>query len=360
MESKLKNAIWIQSKNMLGSVAIKLAALLMFLISCAVSFQPLVKDIFYKSQDLIIYTEDWYPQTKGIIYTDDIEEDHDIEIEMYDMTYIITVNSTNGLQNLDIVNEMIHKINKENLISTGNLTDEQLFLIDDQNIKVHMNDSKMSGMVSMDYNMIMGIIMIFNILIMVIVSRVSAEVAYEKGNMVTEVILTSIPKKLFYMAQVVSASIAVIFYLCVIAAPMIVANFINDTEVATDFSTLSWYKWILVLIHLMLVSISLIILGIGLGSMATKAEDSNLFSLFLLIPLFISYIYFTLKLDIFHGIWYWLNYVPFVSVFPVMGGYMNGYLNSKSIIICCFVEFLFVFIELILVSKMYCKNIIKR
>ncbi|MBU3089186.1 ABC transporter permease [Clostridium gasigenes] len=357
MSQKLRNAISIKFKILMNSISIRLSLVLMLLFSVGIAFWPFISDVFGSDGLVSVQTEiDFGDVEKYNIEIKD--EGKDIKIAVKDGTYIIDVLTKDGYIGLDNVKNLIYKKNIDSVIESGTLPDQELMKVMNQNIELNYEyDNKLD---ENSYNFLMAFVMLYGFLIILLISRISAQVAYEKGNKVTEVILTSLKRKELYFAQVVASIFVVIINLVVVSIPMGVAFIIDNPNITTDLSFFSLEKLVQFIIHLIIATISLVIFAIGLSSRVKQYEDVNAYTAVVIIPLWFSLVYLIFNLDLYRGVLYILNYIPIASIFPVLGAVLNESISNAHFWVIELVTIILTIGEYFVIKRLYTNNIAKR
>ncbi|WP_234123013.1 ABC transporter permease [Clostridium hydrogenum] len=357
---KLLNSIYIKLKNMLNSIAIQLCLFLILLASCALAFFPWIHTSFFSSNSIKIEAKDISIDTKqfGNIKLVNKNADVAISFKANESMYNVTFYTSNGRNAKQTIDSIIYTLNVNNLKSNTNISFKERQMLQNRNITyTDKTDTKM--LTENQTTFIMMIVLMFFIMTTILISRIGAQVAYEKGTQLTEVILTSLTKTQLFEADVISSFIVVIINVIVILLPMIIASIINDNKIVSDFSFLSGGNIFWILLHLTLCIYSLIVLCIGLCSISKRAEDSNAYSTIMLAPVMVSYLYTLINSRMYHGIWNFLNYIPLFSAFPILSEIITNSISTQTMIVCVISDIVFICIELLISKRIYTKNISK-
>lgn len=353
---KTLNAFLIKLKNTMDSSAIKVLLLIVLIISIGTSFFP----YFYNSlfDDKVIVATNPSLNLIDPFVSVEIEDDAgaDLVVEERDATYILYVKTEKGQANLPQLFNFIIDINKEHLVRSGLLSQDVINLLRGSNIELvtELDDSLIDDRV---VNFIMMLTLIFFLTMTLLTTRIGVQVAAEKGKKVTETILTSITRKQLFFSQALSSIAVTIMSFMVISLPIIVAYFIDDPQITTDFSFFSPRGVVLFLIHLILVSSALVVASIAIGSAVKHTEDANIMTVIVLIPMLISYLYYVFTLGLFKGAFIFLNYIPCLSVFSVMGAILCGTIPLWQTALYCLLDLVFLIIVYFVARKVYCENI---
>lgn len=203
----------------------------------------------------------------------------------------------------------------------------------------------------------MGICLIFLLFIVMLITRIGAQVGFEKGSKVTELILTSISRRQLYMSHVFSGFIVVVLALSIVYSPIFLANCIHDDAIAVTISGVSLSTWIFIFVHAIGTCFVMVILAIVVTSIVKRSEDTGPYLLMVLVPFFISNIYFVIKGDIYQGIWSVFNYIPICSLLPATGVCMLGKLDGTIKVLMILSDFVWIFIVFMLGERCFKKNI---
>lgn len=358
-QRKILTAISIRFKNMIDSPAIKVTLFIAMIASCLLSFFPSVRNYFI-DDDLVIYTDtilDLTEYDKKIEYSASAEEaDVVVTYSKTDGNYTIRAQTQDGYSAASVLAKAVQAELLRKNIQNGNIHPAIVNEIMGGTIQLETDEC----IVEVDDSMasfLMMLTMIFFLVMTLLVSRIGTQVAFEKGNKITETILTSIPKAELYFAQVTASVLLSIVSFFAASLPMVIAYIIDDPEVATDFSFFTLSNVAAFLFHLITISIGLIILSIGVGSWVKKAEDANVITILILIPTLVSYAYYILTFDIYRGVWTFLNYIPLFSVYSVFGGLLRGTFSDGMVALFFIVDIVFVVVCYQLIKKVFCKHI---
>ncbi|MBO0428322.1 ABC transporter permease [Vagococcus fluvialis] len=335
MNKKVINAIFIRTKNLLQSPVIKINFLICFILSLFVTFWPYISNHWIESkatintniQDSVLNEE----------FTISNSKDSDIFIKEIDGKYEISVNTQKGYSKIDYLSQiLVSKILIKNQIEP---------IIIDNFIEIKLSDS--INQKQEKYHTTFIFLMMLSFLSMIIlITRVAGQVAYEKGTKLTEIILTSITKKQLYFSNVVSGIILIIICLVIVILPIWISNGMNiDNKYVTDFSFITTGKALLSLGHMFITNCIILPLTIAVSSLVKRTEDANLLSIFSFLPLTISYFFALTVSGLYLGKLYFLNYVPLVSAYQVFQDILfDSTLNSSVYIfeVVCFIIVYFV------------------
>lgn len=358
MNQKVKNAIWIKFRTLMDSVAIRLTLIIMLIASVVVAFWPFVKGLFSEHDLVNIETSISMEEFEAFNLETNTKDDADIRIEIIDGIYQVDVLTRKGYTNINNVMNYLKSQNITDLIENGNLTEEQFIKATNQNIKINYEYENKLG--QNGYDFLMAFILLFNFLVILLVSRIGAQVAYEKGNKVTEVILTSLTGEQLFYAEIISSIAVVILNLVLVSAPLVIAFLVNNPEICTDLSFFTLGKLGKFLIHLIITTISLVMCIIGFCSRVKQSEDSNAYTALVIIPLYFSLVYLIFNIDIFRGWFYLLNFIPISSMFPVLGAVLNETISGIEFAIIEIGVIVFIVIEYFFIKRMFVKNIFRR
>lgn len=354
---KVRSALAIKLKNTLDSSAIKVMLLIVLVISIATSFLP----FFYNSlfqEEVILATN--APLVIGDSFlvksVGNDGDDVDIIVEEQGNRYVVRVLTSRGRGNYQQVVNSILSVNREIMLSSGMLSEEDISLLLGGNIELVMEYGE-DAVEDSVVNFIMMLTLIFFLTMTLLTTRIGVQVAAEKGKKVTETILTSITREQLFFSQAMSGVIVTAISFLVISLPIIAAYFIDDPKITTDFSFFSSDGLLVFLLHLILVSSTLVIASIAIGSAVKHTEDANIMTVIVLIPMLISYIYYVLTLNLFEGMLSFLNYIPIFSVFPVFGAILLGAIPHWQTAVFCCLDVVLFFIVYGLSRRVYCKNI---
>ena len=94
-------------------------------------------------------------------------------------------------------------------------------------------------------------------------------------------------------------------------------------------------------------------------SLTIRPEDSNIAVIVLMIPMYVSFYYSIAKMDMFNGVFGFLNYIPLTSIFTNIAYILQNKNNYQEMLIIFIVNLLVLVLILRLTRKVYCKNISK-
>lgn len=358
-QRKILTSVSIRFKNLINSPAIKVTLVIAVLASCLMSFFPAVRH--YLSDDTLkVYSELELDLSEydGTVVHAEKAEDADISVtrSAQDGTCTVYSATQDGYNAAGFIAKAIQMKLLNDSIASGSIQPEVAAEITGSSIRLETN----LEIVEVDdstASFLMMMTMIFFLVMTLLVSRIGTQVAFEKGNKITETILTSVAKPDLYLAQVTaSVMLAVVSFLAA-SLPMIAAYLINDPKITSDFSFLTPSHVAAFLFHLIVIAIGLTILSIGVGSWVKKAEDANVITILILVPTLISYAYYIFTFDTYKGIWSFLNYIPLFSVYSVFGGLLRGSFSGGMIAVFFAVDVVFVVLCYQLMKKVFCKYI---
>lgn len=224
--------------------------------------------------------------------------------------------------------------------------------------KLLFNQSSINVVKVMDnYILVLAICSILMLFIALLITRIGAQVGFEKGNKVTELILTSITRTQLYVAHIISSFMVVIISLFIIYLPLLVAFFINDSSITLTVNQLEGQAWVFIIAHTLAVSLELIILAVTVTSMVKRSEDTGPYLLLVLIPFILSHGYFSITNNIYQGKLVILNYVPLFSLIPAIGASVNGTINHTMEISMILADLVFIVFSCFWGVKVFNKNI---
>ena len=208
-----------------------------------------------------------------------------------------------------------------------------------------------------DYIFVVVICSTLMLFMALLITRIGAQVGFEKGSRVTEILLTSITKSELYISHIISSIMVFLTILCIVCVPIIAAAIISDPNVVMILDQLDNDELIIVLTRIIIVSIQLIILAVAITSKVTRSEDTGPYLLLVLIPFILSNSYFAIESNLYEGILYFLNYIPMFSLLPTIGLSISATLEAAMGIRMVIVDIAFVFIFFIIGKKVFNKNI---
>lgn len=353
---KISNAVSIKFKNIITSPAIKVTLLIAFLASCIISFLP------YLMNNLMNDTITVYSELQLELPSEQIElvsepsSSADIIVTADKEVITLKARTQNGYNNIPIVSEAVQKRNLSLYLDTHQLEPHEVAGLTGRNILVEV-DQDIVQIDDKSASFLMMLTMLFFLVMTLLVSRIGTQVAFEKGNKITETVLTSITKKQLFLSQTIASVLVAIISFTVASIPMVIAYCINDPKVVSDFTFFTPFNIVAFLFHLIVVGIALIIFSVGIGSCVKQAEDANTMSVLILIPTLVSYIYYIFTFDLYRGVWTFLNYIPIFSVYSIFGGILRGTIARSNILGYCLVDILFLVVAFTTIRRLYCKRL---
>lgn len=357
VDKKIVAAVLVRFKNIITSTAIKITLLIALVMSIIISFYPYFQSNLI-NDSLTIKTN--LPNIINAEHNTSIKiinnNTADIFINEYNNKYELEVKTQNGYNNISNVIEIIKKMNVEELIEKDTFSDQEVSLLVGGNINIKIDDS-IAKNDELSTTLFMSLAILFFFIMTLLVSRIGTQVAFEKGNKTTEIILTSITKKQLYLSQVIAGALTTIISFVVVSIPIVIAYNISDPTIATNYALFTESSIVALTFHFIIVGISLVILSIGICSTVKQAEDSNSVSALILIPTFISYTYYILTLDMYNGVFSFLNYIPIFSIYPIFGNILADTISNYMIIIYCIIDVIFLIICFFTMRNIFCKKI---
>lgn len=208
-----------------------------------------------------------------------------------------------------------------------------------------------------NYFVILGICFVFQIFIVLMITRIGAQIGFQKGNKVTEIILTSIDKGQFYRINILSSFTTVIVVLLIIYLPVFVAGLIRKADITIMLDNLSYLNIGFLVLHVIFTTLFLIIVTVSITSIVKKSEETGPYLLIILLPVFISNIFFTLKLDMYSGVFSILNFIPVFSLLPSIGKCIIDEIDVFRIVCVLLTDIVWCYITYVVGKKIFIKNI---
>ncbi|SHH74103.1 ABC transporter permease [Clostridium grantii] len=354
------NAIMIKFHNLMDSIAVKLCLCITLLISLLFSFWPFINNNIVGTNQLNIYTNFTYDSSKIEDLKEVSRDLADVEIIFENDNYHIKVHSDDFNQFENTIMNIIREENGKYFIEkyNGDINQQDMSFITNQNINIEY-DKDIQEINNEINTKLMIAIFIFLLMIIILTSRIGAGVAYEKGNQITEVILTSISRTKLFYTEIISGFFVVLVNMMLVMLPMCLAFFIRDDKITMDFSFFSTSMIVQSMTHLSICIFSLVLLSIGLSSLSKRPEDSNAATIIVMIPLYVSFIYSIFYLNFFAGFWSFLNYIPMFSIFNILSVIVNKGISMNRFLIFIGVDIVVISLEIYIMKALYCKNISK-
>jgi ABC-type Na+ efflux pump permease subunit len=292
-----------------------------------------------------------------ISFVMDENDDYDLKLRYEEDKYIIDVRTKKGYDNYSRILNVLQGLSVGQFLQAKQIDIAEFEEYRKNSVVVNVNGADFTKVDERTLIFLMYMTMIFYFIMVLLISRIGAAVAFEKGNKVTEVILTSITKKQLYFSQVVSSCMVIGIIFLVISIPMIIAYVIKDPELVSDFTMFDGPKFVLFLLHLITVTVCLVICSIGCASLTKRIEDANVVSIISLLSVAVSYLYYVIRHDLFRGAAYILNYIPYFSAFPIFGAILTEGISLVNAIVICVINVAFAVATYFMFRVVYCKNI---
>lgn len=356
---KIKNAVKIKTRNILVSPAIKFTLVFAFIASLCVSFFPFLRELFISDKTVVASNVALGLETSfdfNLITDRNQAGSNDILVLYEDGMFTIEVTTQKGYSDYPRVVDKVNRFNVEEVLMSTDIQPDIVSRLAGSNIIVNIDE----GITQLDdsiANFIMMLTFIFFFVMTLLITRIGVQVAFEKNNKVTETILTSISRQQLYFAQVVSSTVVTALSFIAAGLPIIVAYVINNPDIATDFSFFTASGVTLFLFHLVFVSAALVMCSIAIGSMVKHGEDANTMTVIVMLPVMISYIYYIITLDVFKGAFTFLNYIPFLGLFPAFGGLLRGSFSILQTVMICVTDMVFFAVIYVAARKIYCRQL---
>ncbi len=352
---KIANAVMIKFKNIITSPAIKVTLLIAVLASCIISFQPYLRNNLV-SDTITVFSEIPLELNTEHITIVTSSREADVIVTADSENVLLKASTQNGYNNISLIMEAIQKRNLNLYLSNHQLLPQETAGLTGSNITVEV-DKDIVQIDDKSASFLMMLTMLFFLVMTLLVSRIGTQVAFEKGNKITETILTSITKKQLFFSQTIASVMVAMISFTVASIPMVAAYLINDPKIVSDFTFFTPFNIVAFLFHLIVVGIALIIFSVGIGSCVKQAEDANTMSVLILVPTLVSYIYYILTFDLYKGVWTFLNYIPIFSVYSIFGGILRGTISRSGILGYCLMDIVFLGIAFISIRKLYCTKL---
>jgi ABC-type Na+ efflux pump permease subunit len=356
---KIKNAIKIRTRNILVSPAIRFTLVIAFIASLCVSFFPLLRKLFTSDRTVVasnvaLSLEDSFDF--DLVSDRQQAEKSDILVLYENDIFTIEVLTQKGYSDYLTVIDKVNRLNVEEVLNNADIRPDILSRLAGSNIIVNI-DKDVTQLDDSIANFIMMLTFIFFFVMTLLITRIGVQVAFEKNNKVTETILTSISREQLYFSQVVSSTIVTALSFISAGLPIIAAYLIKDPDLATDFSFFTASGVALFLFHIVFVSAALVMCSIAIGSMVRHGEDANTMTVIVMLPIMVSYIYYIVTLDIFKGALTFLNYIPFLGLFPAFGGILRGSFSILQTVMICVTDVAFFAAIYIAARRIYCRRL---
>lgn len=354
------NAILINIYNLLSSVSVKMCILILLLASTVFSFWPLVNEIFANDEtEISVNTnvQEYFEDVNGISLVN--EDEADICVMLVNGIYEIDIKKTISEAEISVIKSVLYKKNIENFVQKNvGITADEIAMLSNANITVNYLED-VENIDSEVAVKIMIFILIILIMLIIMINRISAKVAYNKGNQITETILTTMSKEKMYYIEVIANTIVVIVCLAAAIVPICISKFVGNLDYVMDFSDFGTLQMVIVLFFLLVSITSYVVFAIGIVSLSIRPEDSNIAVIILMIPMYVSFYYSIAKMDMFNGVFGFLNYIPLTSIFTNIAYLLQNKNNYQEMLMIFIVNLLVLVLILRLTRKVYCKNISK-
>lgn len=340
MNKKLKNAIMINISNTLFSTAVKCTILVVFVASLAINFWPAIwgmiqkesKDVYINSDVVLSYIED-----ENIHFMENGygEEKADILINYQDGKYKIIIKTSQGERYSDVIMNtvLMHNLSQYIEANETTLTEHDIEILLNRNIELEseVDDTTLENSMHL-FILATGVLIFF--LMSLLLVRIGAEVGNEKGSKVTEIILTSISKKQFYISHILGSMTVIFISFIIIFIPIVIAVVNDDASLTQDYSLIGTATMVKIFIHCVITGAGLMTLAVSVCSYVKQTEDIGPLNLMIMAPMFLSYIYFGFTVSPYHGPLGWVTYVPIFSFYQNFCGIIkNEFSNTDFIVI---------------------------
>lgn len=204
--------------------------------------------------------------------------------------------------------------------------------------------------------LICALLMLFTVLI---ITRSGVQVGYQKGNKVTEVILTSITRTQLYIAYIIANYEVLVICLSIVSLPIVVRGIIQSMNFEVYMGFITARMVIFIVLHILLSAMVLVILATTLASTVRRSEDTGMCMLIILLPVIASHLYYTLVGNIYKGILFPLNYISITSLIPSVGACLNSKLPTFMQITILVSDIICIFVSLVTGVEFFNDNIIE-
>lgn len=204
---------------------------------------------------------------------------------------------------------------------------------------------------------VFGICTVFMFFIVMIITRVGAQIGFQKGSKETEIILTSISKHQLYMAHVLSSIGVTLLVFFIVFIPFLIAGWVKNPEIVINITSFSYGKMLFVLAHALFTSFVLIILAINVTSIVKRSEDTGPYLLIVLIPFLLSNIYFVINNDMYQGAFFVFNFIPITSMISATGVCLLGSIDGVMKLWILLTDVVWIGITYFIGRKCFEKNI---
>ena len=329
MDIRFKNAVRLSFKNTFFTTSVKIAVVVMMLLSVTISFWPLIWGAISSPKAVLVSSSvplrDLDDKLYQVVESD--EEHADLVVTYSEDKYNLYIKSERGEKEYSRVVAALYNQNINQFVDDNmdDLTEQELAVLFQKNISILTQLEEKEGGITLQQHyfiMIVGVLVMLSMVFLIF--RVGADVGNEKGNKITEIILTSIHKRELYFAHVIGGYFSVVISLLLIFLPVFVAGMINQVDVTMDISFITMTKLLLIIVHILLTILMLIIADIAMCSHIKQIEDIGPSNILVMIPCFISYFCFVAMVGMYSGSFYFVNYIPLFSFLQIFGGIIKG------------------------------------
>jgi hypothetical protein len=216
-----------------------------------------------------------------------------------------------------------------------------------------------SGYLKFSDNIILSVgVCTINLLFMVLlITRIGAQIGFAKGSKVTELILTSLSRSQLYKAHVISSLFVAVTAILIVYLPMVAAAMVNDPDIGLEFRQINSRILLFLVFHILATACTMVILAISIASLVKRSEDTGAYLMICLFPFLLSLIYVSIKYQLYSGWFSLFNYIPITSMIPSIASGINNAISNDLQIEIILSDLVFIISAYFVGKKIFIKNI---
>ncbi len=183
--------------------------------------------------------------------------------------------------------------------------------------------------------------------------RIGMQVGFEKGNKISEIILTSLTSNELFISHFVSGLIIMVTVILTVTVPIAMTTVLK-LGMAAVFNNMKMLQIGFAFLHAFLVFTVYIFSAIAAASKVKRIEDTGQYMAVLMLPNIVSQFFFVINGSVYSGI---TNFIPYVTLITGVGASLNGTLGNESMVEMLIGDLLFCGICAVFCQKVYVKNI---
>lgn len=186
--------------------------------------------------------------------------------------------------------------------------------------------------------------------------RIGMQVGFEKGNKISEIILTSLTSSELFVSHFVSGLIIMVTVIVTVTVP-IAMTIVFKLGMAVVFENTKLLQVGFAFLHTLLVFAVYVLTGIAAASKVKRIEDTGQYMAFLMLPNIVSQVFFVINGSVYSGKFVFCNFIPYVTLITGVGASLNGSLGNGDMVFMLSGDLLFCGLCAVVCKKIYIKNI---